>query len=279
MPTKGSIYTLTDPRDGTIRYVGKTTKKLSERLAGHLASPTNPAMRLWINMLSAQRMIPMISLVSSAPEERLGAEEDRLIRKHIKQGHRLFNAPYYHQHLSDLTAPSAAPKKAAPVLPAGQPDPLRDFCRRQYEPIVRQRAAGRMSAKRAAGIVATRAILVSAYALWQLWVVRCAAAVAAVGWYLSTVGLGHLVEEQVLPRLPVAEAAAFWHEYLAGPVSTMAIHASVLLYVWSLASYGDLRQAITPRQAARRVPARPDPVDIAAAAALALDQAFEPGRP
>lgn len=275
MPTKGSIYTLTDPRDGAIRYVGKTTKPLSERLAGHLASPTNPAMRLWINMLSAQRMIPTITQVASVDETRLGVEEDRLIRKHIKQGHRLFNAPYYHQHLHDLTAPPTAPRKGATVPPSRRSDPLRDFCRRQYAPIVKQRIAGHVSARRAAGVVAARAVLVAAYALWQIWLVRCAAAVAAIGWYLSTVGLDRLVEEQVLPRLPVAEVAAFWREYLAAPASTMALHAVVLLYLWALGSYGDLRMAMTPR----RVPAKPDPVDLAAAAALALDQAPEPGRP
>lgn len=274
MPTTGSIYTLTDPRDGTIRYVGKTTKPLSERLAGHLASPTNPAMRLWISTLSAQRTIPNITLVTSATETNLGAEEERQIRKHIKQGHRLFNAPHYHQHLHDLTAPPAATKKSALPSPVGRPDPLRDFCHGQYEPIVKRRVAGRISARRAAGVVAARAVLVCVYALWQLRIVRWAVGAAAIGWYLSTVGLGHLTEEQVLPRLPSAEAVAFWREYLAGPVSTMAIHAAVVLYVWALAAYGDVYMAVSPPTAARRATPLADPIDLAVAAAAALDGAL-----
>lgn len=114
MHTEGSIYTLTDPRDGAIRYVGKTTKSLTERLAGHLASPTNPAMRLWINTLSAQRLVPVITSVSTVIEPQLDAEEQRQIKKHARAGHRLFNSPYYRQHLGDLTsvAPVVAPTRA-----------------------------------------------------------------------------------------------------------------------------------------------------------------------
>lgn len=170
MPTKGSIYTLTDPRDGTIRYVGKTTKPLPERLAGHLASPTNPAMRLWINMLCTQRLIPLITLVSTATEERLGGEEERQIRKHDKQGHRLFNAPYYHQHIEDLTAVPPAPRRL--VSPAADShDSWLLFCHRQYEPIVKARLDGRISARRTAGRVALRALLVAAYTLLRLRIV------------------------------------------------------------------------------------------------------------
>lgn len=289
MPTKGSIYTLTDPRDGTIRYVGKTTRPLPERLAGHLASPTNPAMRLWINTLIGQRLAPLITLAATAPETRLGAEEELLIRRHIKQGHRLFNAPYYHQHIEDLTAVPAAPRR--PVSPgASSHESWLLFCCRQYEPIVKARRDGRISARRTAVHVALRALLVAAYTLLRLRTVRYAGYIAAFGWYLSTVGFGPLVKEQILVRLPVSETAVFWHEYLAGPLSTMGLHSAVLLYICALAAYFDVRGVTAPPAAEappaaafRRRPPRTvrelDAAEVAALAAAALDSAVLPRRP
>lgn len=100
----GSVYTLTDPRDGAIRYVGKTIKPLAERLSGHLASPTNPAMQVWIGTLRVRQLVPVITQIASVPERQLGAEEERLIKKHVQDGHRLFNGPYFQQHLEDLIA-------------------------------------------------------------------------------------------------------------------------------------------------------------------------------
>jgi hypothetical protein len=289
VPTKGSIYTLTDPRDGTIRYVGKTTKTLNERLAGHLASPTNPAMRLWINTLIGQRLAPLITLAATAPETRLGDEEERLIRRHIKQGHRLFNAPYYHQHIGDLTAGPPAPRRPASPVASGRESWLL-FCHRQYEPIVKARRDGRISTRRTALRVALRALLVAAYTLLRLRTVRYAGYIAAFGWYLSTVGFGPLVKEQILTRLPVSEAAAFWHEYLAGPLSTMALHSVVLLYTYALAAYVEVHGATAPpvdeaplAAAFRRPPPRTvrqlEAAEVAALAAAALDSAVLPRRP
>lgn len=289
MPTKGSIYTLTDPRDGTIRYVGKTTKPLSERLAGHLASPTNPAMRLWINTLIGQRLAPLITLAATAPEARLGAEEELLIRRHVKQGHRLFNAPYYHQHIEDLTAVPPAPRRLASPATSSRESWLA-FCHRQYEPIVKARRAGRISARRTAAHVVLRALLVTVFMLLRLRTVRYAGYIAAFGWYLSTVGFGPLVMEQVLPRLPVSEVANFWHEYLAGPLSIMALHSAVLLYTYALAAYVEVHGATAPPvdeaplvAAFRRPPPRTvrelEAAEVAALAAAALDSAVLPRRP
>ncbi|WP_033415236.1 hypothetical protein [Streptomyces canus] len=109
------MYTLTDPRDGTIRYVGKTTKTLSERLAGHLSSPTNPAMQVWIGTLRMQQLAPVITQIASAPEGRLGALEEKLITQHIHDGHRLFNAPHFAQHVADLVAAAPASPRRRPI--------------------------------------------------------------------------------------------------------------------------------------------------------------------
>ena len=111
----GTVYTLTDPRDGTIRYVGKTTKPLAERLAGHLSSPTNPAMQVWIGTLRMQRLAPVITQIASVPESRLSALEERLISEYVCNGHRLFNAPHFARHAADLTADAAAPSRRRAV--------------------------------------------------------------------------------------------------------------------------------------------------------------------
>ncbi len=273
MPTKGSIYTLTDPRDGAIRYVGKTTKPLSERLAGHLASPTNPAMRLWISTLAAQRLIPLITLVSTAPEERLSSEEERQISRHARQGHRLFNAPYYHQHLQDLTAPPTVPKHLPAPRPAGRPDPLLVFCQDRYGPFARVRVKGRRATAVVAGVVAILALGVVAYMLWRLWLVRFAAAVVLCSLYLSAIGFDRLVSEQVLPRLPVVQVAAFWHAYLAGPLLLIVLHALAAMYLQALSMYGNVRRNLPKVAASARLPRELDAVDIAAAAAADLDAA------
>lgn len=279
MPTPGSIYTLTDPRDGTIRYVGKTTKPLTERLAGHLASPTNPAMRLWINTLNGQRLIPHIALVASVSADRLGAEEERHIRKHVKDGHRLFNAPYYHQHLHDITSSPALPAQDAP-LAVGQPGKWEEFCRAQYEPIAKRRVAGQVSARRAALAVACRAVLVSGYALWQIRVVRWAAGCVVAGWYLLDIGFDRLAHEQLLARLPTGQAADFWRAYLNGPLSTLTLHLLALLYTYALMAYGDVRRALKPLPRVQ-TSMQPSPIDgdVVTQAAAALAAAPKARRP
>lgn len=272
MPTKGSIYTLTDPRDGTIRYVGKTTKHLSERLAGHLASPTNPAMRLWINTLAAQRMIPLITLVTTAPDDRLGIEEERQIRKHVKEGHRIFNAPYYQQHLHDLAASVPVPGQRSGRQAAARVDPVLAFCEKRYGPIARVRVTGVKSIALAAATVAVLAVGVVIYMLWRLRLVRLLAGVALVGTYLSDVGFDRLVKEQLLPRLPVEQVAGFWDSYLAGPLSTIALHVLALMYIQALAMYGEVRRKL-PKAVHTRPLRELDAVDIAARAAADLDRA------
>lgn len=272
MSTTGSIYTLTDPRDGTIRYVGKTTKQLSERLAGHLASPTNPAMRLWINTLAAQRMVPFITLVATASNERLGVVEEQQIRRHAKLGHRLFNAPYYQQHLHDLTAPPALSPPRPEPRTAPRKDSLRAFHEKQYGAIARSHAAGRMPARYAAALVAVLALGVVAYMVLRLRVVQAAAASVLCWMYLMSVGFGPLVDEQILPRLPVAQAVGFWDAYLAAPLAVIALHVLAGLYITALTAYGDVRRRL-PKVAAVRVSREPDAVDLAARAAADLDGA------
>jgi hypothetical protein len=57
------VYTLADPRDGAIRYVGATCLPLRKRLCGHLASPPNGAVARWFAILAAAGLRPVIQEV------------------------------------------------------------------------------------------------------------------------------------------------------------------------------------------------------------------------
>jgi hypothetical protein len=54
------IYALVDPRFRDVRYVGKTTKKLRQRLSEHLENPTNRRTREWFAELSRAKLRPEI---------------------------------------------------------------------------------------------------------------------------------------------------------------------------------------------------------------------------
>lgn len=60
------IYGLADPRTGQIRYVGKTTKKLKDRLAGHLsgARAGRPGVGEWMRSLTSP---PLIIVLEEEP--------------------------------------------------------------------------------------------------------------------------------------------------------------------------------------------------------------------
>ena len=66
------IYFLKDPRTNQIRYVGKTTKKLSHRLLnGHLKDKSKTHKTSWINSLKKENLIPIIELVKFCSSEKL----------------------------------------------------------------------------------------------------------------------------------------------------------------------------------------------------------------
>ncbi len=276
MPGKGSIYTLTDPRDGTVRYVGKTTKTLPERLAGHLASPTNPAMRLWLSTLSAQHFVPTITQVSVVSETRLDEEEQRLIRKHARDGARLFNSPYYRQHLGDLTNAAAVGRPQAALLVEAPLERLHAFCVKQMAPIAAARTVGSISRKRVIARVAARSVLTLLYALWRLRIIRYAATGSAAVWYLWTIGFGLMMQQQILPLLPMGGIAAFWHMYLARPLSLIALHAAATFFLWTVITYLEVRHGMKLRQ--QKLSGSADDV-LASVAARALVSALETGSP
>jgi len=57
---KYTIYTLTDPITGEVKYVGITTKPLVDRLCGHIADKLNKEKHLWISELRKQGKFPFI---------------------------------------------------------------------------------------------------------------------------------------------------------------------------------------------------------------------------
>lgn len=87
----GRLYSLVDPRDGAVRYVGQTTKTLQSRLAGHLASPA-PKVALWIDELLELGLTPQIvRLQEGIPAAELLAVERAEITRRIIAGELLLN--------------------------------------------------------------------------------------------------------------------------------------------------------------------------------------------
>jgi hypothetical protein len=247
--TQGSIYALIDPRDSKIRYIGKTTQPVLTRLAGHLAQPTNPAMRAWIASLSLQGFIPRAEVVATASEATLDAEEQRQIQRHAREGHRLFNSPYYKQHLADLNRPAARASKAKPVRPQ------RETVERRtawwfFGSMVQARSASRVPAWWAfCFVVACSPLYCSAVILHHLLgvrVVRRLLTASACAWPLWESGFDKAVRELLLAHLPLSTWATLWAEYAAAPLRTLAgdmLWPAVITVVMLTAGmYDDIRR-------------------------------------
>jgi hypothetical protein len=254
-PRKGIVYTLTDPRDGAIRYVGKTVKNPDERLAQHLGAPTNPAMRIWLTSLGAQGLLPRMDAVATVTVDKLDAEEARQIQRYAKQGNRLFNSPYYQANLADLRRSGddvghwKVPERSA--LEASI-DALRH---KLYDRVAAGRVNNELGAIDAASVTLLLAPVLAAGALMLLFVKtrigRRVALIAGWAWYARHIGFGGAAHALVLDHLPIAQAAAFWHEYLAHPMGTLGLHLSVgaVLFAWaSYPSIVDAAMAKSPSQ-------------------------------
>lgn len=220
---QGTVYALIDPRDNKIRYIGKTEKPILARLASHLATPTNPVMRVWINALSLQGLTPRIEPIVTVPVALLEVEEKQQIERHAAEGHRLWNAPYYHQHLADL-----GQQPTTPTATAQFPDPA--LARWAYGPLARARLNGEAPAWLAVVTVVCGApvfltLLASRALLRALFCTRpglLLLAVGGAGYTLWDVGFDAAVREVLLPQLPVAQWSEFWDAYMGGPLTKLA---------------------------------------------------------
>ena len=272
----GTVYTLTDPRDGRIRYIGKTEKNILDRLAGHLASPSNPAMRVWLNALALQGLTPHINAIATHPVDKLAAEEEKQIKAHARAGHRIFNAPHYHQNLSDLYQATTGAAAQVMKVDGSATDNADRYAHAIYGAVAAARAAGQMSRARTITAVLLRAPILALVMLWQMAfgiaLIRRLLITAAACWWLWDIGFDHLMREQVLPHLPVHEAVQFWHEYLADPLLTMSLYFSAVHLLGSLLLYASVADAA---KADRPEPSKPAQRslatnDLAAAAGAAL---------
>ena len=270
---KGIVYTLTDPRDGAIRYVGKTVKNPLERLAQHLGAPTNPAMRVWLNSLGGQGLLPRMDTIATVAGDKLDAEEDRQIKKHARDGHRLLNSPYYQTNLGDLwTATGQGAEAPAAARDASTLWVAIDALRhRLYGPIAASGLPKWARAGRSLSLAPVLAVGSLALLVAKTRVGRYCLFIGLMGFYAWDIGFDHAIRALVLPHLPVAEALSFWREYLAHPVGLLGLHAAIGCLVVSWASYVDVAESMEKQQRAKAMPASSDL--IAARAAEALDAA------
>lgn len=236
---QGTIYALIDPRDNKIRYIGKTEKPILARLASHLATPTNPVMRVWINALSLQGLTPRIQPIATVPVAQLEVEEKRQIEQHAAAGHRLWNAPYYHQNLADLGQQTTALPQRAQIADEG-------LSRWAYGPLARARVNGEAPAWLAfvtvvCGAPVFLALLVTRAVLRPLFCTRPGLRLlmaGAAGLVLWDAGFDAAVREVLLPQLPIAQWSEFWDAYMSGPLVKLATDSVWPLVMASVAVAG-----------------------------------------
>lgn len=91
--TPHSIYTLTCPLFGMVRYVGITMQSLNKRLQGHVRGDSGTERKSdWIETLKQSSLKPIIALVSESPnEQQAKMTERRYILHYIQQGCPLVN--------------------------------------------------------------------------------------------------------------------------------------------------------------------------------------------
>ena len=72
------IYTLSDPRDGVVRYVGCTIDPKA-RLSAHLCDKANTRKNKWLDELKENSLIPVINIVSAVGDAISAAREEQRV--------------------------------------------------------------------------------------------------------------------------------------------------------------------------------------------------------
>lgn len=111
MNTKGYVYGLVDPRDGVIRYIGKSINFPTARYTGHLsdAKTTNIISRKvkWMRELIDADLTPDIVVLDVVDcDKLLDAEQAWILKLWDQPGHlvNLVGAPDYKEYLREFYA-------------------------------------------------------------------------------------------------------------------------------------------------------------------------------
>lgn len=91
--SRATIYRLKDPRDGSTRYVGKTTQELHYRLAGHCstANRSNNRLKQWVCELKSVNLRPIIESIEDCSRDSVNEREIHHISSHWESGCKLLN--------------------------------------------------------------------------------------------------------------------------------------------------------------------------------------------
>ena len=89
-----SIYTLSCPKTGAVRYVGATSQNPKTRLAGHRidAKRHNSAIAKWITSLLVDKLEPIMNIIDSADNDTWQEKERYWIQWHKDEGYELTNS-------------------------------------------------------------------------------------------------------------------------------------------------------------------------------------------
>lgn len=90
----GTVYTLTDPRNGLVRYVGATTYSLPRRLSGHIGAArrgSTTRVAQWLRELLDGGLRPTATALHVVREVDLAACERQAIERHYDEGWPLTN--------------------------------------------------------------------------------------------------------------------------------------------------------------------------------------------
>ncbi len=109
------IYTLSDPRDGSIRYVGKTTNP-KVRLNSHINKIETKDRRKsqWVESLTKDGMRPIMNIVDEAISKGEAAQKEQFwVNKCLSEGCTLFNL---HNPVCNGGLPNSRLGKGATVM-------------------------------------------------------------------------------------------------------------------------------------------------------------------
>lgn len=96
------VYILIDPRDGEIRYVGRTQLLLKDRLSNHIHSRNQYTRRAgWINELLELGLKPDILMIQDCGSDMIGVDraEEQWIRRFSLAGCQLFNGSVHDENI------------------------------------------------------------------------------------------------------------------------------------------------------------------------------------